>query len=148
PRRLPRSAPAFPVGWRSHDALLGGRVRAGKHDDGQEDRELAAASDPVAAHGHRSAVQLDQPADDREAEAEPAVAPPAGRLTRAEGLEDVRNEGGIDPLAAVADDQPHAAEVALQPDLDATAAGGELDGVAQKIPRHLLQAHGVARDHP
>ena len=88
---------------------------------GKEDDELAAASHTVAARRHCPAVQLDEPMHDRQAEAEPAVAPSRGRLALAERLEDMRQEIGIDPLPGVADDQANTAAVARHRDVDAAA---------------------------
>ena len=74
-------------------------------------------------------VQLDEVADDGEAEAEAAVAPGDGRVGLAEAVEDVREELGRDSLAGVGDRDLRLAVGPLEPHLHPAAGGGELDGV-------------------
>src|SRR5436190_1332398 len=70
-------------------------------------------------------------------------APAVGLL---EGLEDVRQELRLDPLALVADGDDGLAVGAREPHEDAAAPGGELDGVREEVPHDLLEASRIALD--
>ena len=97
---------------------------------------------------HGAAVHLDQVADDRQAQPEAAGLPRRAGVGLPEALEHVGQEVGRDADAGVADRHLDVRVDALQPDLDTAAAAGELDGVGQQVPQHLLQPIGVARDRP
>ena len=85
--------------------------------------------------------------------ASPRPRPPWLRVDAAVGLaepvEDVGQEIRADAHAVVAHpDLGVAVAGALQADLDAAAGRGELDGVREQVPDHLLQAVGIAGDRP
>ncbi len=94
----------------------------------------------------RAAVQLDQVADDRQAEPEPAVGAGDRPVGLAEAVEDVRQEVGADADAGVGHPDDGVAPLLAQADLDPARPGGELDGVGEQVPDHLLQPVGVAED--
>src|SRR5437879_10529526 len=71
--------------------------------DWEADHELASASDPVTVGGHGAAVQMDQAADQRQAQTKAAVAARQAAVALDEAVEDVREQLGRDPDAAVAD---------------------------------------------
>jgi hypothetical protein len=56
----------------------------------------------------------------------------------AEAFEDEREELGVDPRTRVAHDDPHVRVHALDAQMDAAPAGGELDGIGEQIPEDLL----------
>src|SRR5207253_6070154 len=113
--------------------LRGGRWRPGRarrlgrDPERQPHREGGAFTLARALRVHAAPVQLDDVADDREAEAQ-AAGPPRDRgLGLPEALEDVGEEAGRDALARVADRE---AEVRLggpEPPLDAPVLARELD---------------------
>src|SRR5439155_19359524 len=107
----------------------------------QLDRERRPLPLALALDLDRAAVQLDQVVDDREPETQ--AAPAVGLL---EGLEDVRQELRLDPLALVADGDDGLAVDAREPQEDAAAPGGELDGVREEVPHDLLEASRLALD--
>src|SRR5438876_10168950 len=112
----------------------------------QLDRERRTLPLALAQDLDRAAVQLDQVVDDREPETQaamPSHAPAVGLLER---LEDVRQELGLDPLALVADGDDGLAVDAREPQEDAAAPGGELDGVREEVPHDLLEASRIALD--
>src|SRR5262249_31172868 len=99
---------------------------------GKDDRERRALSRSGAVYLHAAAVQLDQVPHDREAESDAALALAAADILRLpEALEHVRQELRRDALAGVADDDPHLRALALEAELDPSAARRELDGVRE-----------------
>src|SRR5690242_8784360 len=104
---------------------FGGRLERRQR---QRDGERRAEPGAGALDGHASAVQLDQVADDREAEPDAALARPASYVLRlAERLEHVRQKLRRDAAAGVGDDDAHVARVALEAELDLAAGRRELD---------------------
>ena len=94
----------------------------------------------------RAAVQLDDVADDRQAQAEAAGLARRAGVGLAEPLEHERQELRLNADAGVADDDLDVRVDALEPHLHAAALRRELDGVRQQVPDHLLQAIGIAGD--
>ena len=116
--------------------------RRERHPD-EEGGALAVAG---AERFHRAAVQLDQVAHDREPEPQAAVHTRGGGILLAEAVEDVGEEGRVDPRAGVGHVDGHAAVLPRQRDADAPAFGRELDRVGQQVPDDLLQPPRVAED--
>jgi hypothetical protein len=61
-----------------------------------------------------------------------------------EALEEGGEEGGIDSLARVGHLQLHVVLHAPQPDRHTASLGGELDGVGEQVPHHLLEPLGIS----
>ena len=76
------------------DGLIGSRSRRRAARAGSVTRNVAPRPSPGALGTHAAAVQLDEMADDGEAEAEAAEAPPCAGVGLAEPLEDVGHELG------------------------------------------------------
>ena len=132
-------------GWR----LRLGRARRrlpGRDLDRQPHREGGALTLARALRVHGAPVQLDDVADDREAEAQAAVRPPGRGVALPEALEDVWEEGGRDALARVAHRELDVRVGGRELHLDAPVLGRELDRVREEVPRHLLEALRVAPD--
>jgi len=87
-------------------------------------------------------VELDEVADDREAETQAAERPRDGSIGLPEALEEVGEEFGPDALARVANRQLEVGVHALEHDVDAPALGGELDRVGEEIPHHCCSRSG------
>jgi len=106
---------------------------------------LGAVQPDLASH------HVDQRRRDRQAEARPAEPPRRRSVRLAEGLEDrevlVRRHAD----SCVADHEVHPGtpdRAAVLADLhEHMPAFGELDGVGDEVPQHLLQPAGVADDH-
>src|SRR5207249_11402196 len=117
-------------------------------DERQPDRERRPLPLALALDLDRAAVQLDDVVDDREPETQAAVRARVRAVGLPEGLEDVRQELGRDPLALVADGDDRLPVAAGEPQDDAAAPGGELDRVREEVPHDLLEAGGIALDPP
>ena len=128
------------------DAPVSVHVR-GRCDGGHLDPERRAALPSLAARGEPAAVELDERAADRQAEAEPAEPPGDRRVPLLEGVEDPRERLGVDPLARVddLDDQPAALAVAGA-DRERAAGRRELHAVLDQVPVDLLEPRGVGLD--
>src|SRR5207244_12316858 len=100
----------------------------------QLDGEGRAPTVAVAVDANRAAVQLDDVTDDRQTEPESAVGPGGRALRLPEPVEDVRQEGGLDPLTGVAHGDLDVRVDALEAELDAPVPRGELDGVREQVP--------------
>ena len=111
--------------------------------DRQADDELAPLARPVAAGLDAPAVQLDQPLDQRQADAEPALRPHQRRFRLREHLEDARQHLGGDADAVVLDRHDHVAPLPLGTQPDAAAFLGVLGGVVEQVGEHLGQPHRV-----
>ena len=107
--------------------------------NGQRDGECRAAPLTFAPHAHGTAVQLDEMAHDREAEAEAAILTRARALRLAEAIEDVRQELHTDAGARVRNDDARLAWPRLEGHVDAAARRRELDRVRQEVPDDLLE---------
>src|SRR5262247_3113691 len=94
----------------------------------------------------RSAMQLDQVFDERQSKAESAVPSGARRVGLAEAFKDIGQEIRADAFARVAHGDANVRVNALQARFDAASLRGELDGVGEQVPDHLLQARWVAGD--
>src|SRR5437867_5594815 len=100
-------------------ALHGPRLSLDRRVAGREThREGRSQPFPRAFRVHGTPVQLHQVTDDRQPESEAAVLPRAGAVGLPEAIEDVRKEIGADALASVADRDPGAPRLALEPDSD------------------------------
>src|SRR5438093_11817650 len=110
-----------------------------------EGRSLALA---LALDLDRAVVHLDEIADDREPETQAAMRPRGCAVALPEGLEDVRQEVGGDPLALVLDGEDGLLLGARQPQDDTAAPGGELDRVREEVPHDLLETGRIAPDLP
>src|SRR5262245_48629483 len=95
---------------------------------------------------NRSAMQLDQVFDERQAKTEAAVPSGARRVGLAEAVKYIGQEIRADAFARVAHGDANVRVNALQPRFDAASLRGELDGVGEQVPDYLLQANGVAGD--
>src|SRR5262245_33838962 len=91
-------------------------------------------------------MQLDQVFDERQAKTEAAVPSGARRVGLAEAVKYIGQEIRADAFARVAHGDANVRVNALQPRFDAASLRGELDGVGEEVPDHLLQANGVAGD--
>src|SRR5262249_36950029 len=111
----------------------------------QGDGEGGAAAGAVALGGDAAAVQLDELLDQGEADAEAAVLAAGGGVGLAEALGEGGQEVGIDTPAVVAHDQAGLRVGAVERDLDPAPLEGELDGVGQQVPGHLLEARRISR---
>ena len=92
----------------------------------------------------RSTVQVDDVADDREAEAKPAVDSSHRRIGLTEPVEDERQNIRSNPLAGVRDFESEELLVARQLQIGRAAGARELQRIRQQVPEHLLKAIGVA----
>lgn len=127
------------------DAQRLGRLTLGRGDPDDERRSLAL---PLALGADRSAVKLDELADEGEPDAETAVRPGRPAVGLPEALEGMRQEVGADPLAVVPDDERDVLAAPLDPHVDAAAGRGELDRVRQEVRSHLAQPVGIAVHRP
>src|SRR5262252_4523701 len=91
-------------------------------------------------------MQLDQVADQRETDSQPAMRRRVAAFGLPNALENVGQDVGRDALARIADDDLDVRSDALEPNLDPSPAGRELHRVLQEIPDDLLQAPGVTAD--
>ncbi len=91
-------------------------------------------------------MELDQLADEGEAQAEPGLGMEGCPFLLAEALEDMGQEGRADALAGIGDGQVDVRLHAPRPDRDPAAAGRELDRVEEEVPEDLLHAVEVAED--
>src|SRR2546430_1733210 len=81
------------------------------------------------------------------ADAAPSAVGPGRRALRLpEPVEDVRQEGGLDPLTGVAHGDLDVRVDALEAELDAPVPRGELDGVREQVPEDLLETLRIAGD--
>ena len=126
------------------DALGLARVVVDDHQR-QLDADGRAAVLARARRFDPAAMRFDEMAADRQPEAEPAVRPRERAVGLAEALEEVGQELRRDAFPGVADADLDLRVDALQPHLDAAAAGRELDRVRQQVPDHLLQPLRIAR---
>src|ERR1041385_318697 len=113
-----------------------------RHAQRHGDDERRAESEPGAFGAHRSAVQLHDLRDDRQADAE-ARQLIGGRSALAVQLEDGRQEGGADSAAGIDHAQAGVSAVPIEADVDAAAVRRELDRVAEQGSHDLQQPHGV-----
>src|SRR5205823_8983814 len=100
---------------------------------GELDGEDGAQALPGAVGAHRAAVEVDQRADDCEAEAKTSVPSRGGAVCLAESFEDVRQEAGVDAFARVADDDARVRLQALEGDLHPPAARRELHRIREQV---------------
>src|SRR5262249_31541270 len=103
----------------------------------QADREDGALSFARAVDADRAAGELDEVADDGEAQAEAAARADRAAVGSAEGFEDVRQELRADAFAAVAHHDLGLLASPLQPDARIATLGGELDRVGEQVPDDL-----------
>ena len=86
------------------------------------------------------------PRDDRQAEAEAAVAARGAAVGLTEPIEDVRQELGRDAGAGVAHRDFDVVAVGRRADVHVALLRRELDGVGDHARQHLVQALGIAVD--
>src|SRR5262245_46377334 len=91
-------------------------------------------------------MQLHQVFDKRQTEAEAAVPSGARCVGLPEAVKDKRQEIRADAFARVAHGDAYVRVYSFQARFDAAYLRGELDGVGEQVPDHLLQASGVAGD--
>ena len=130
---------------RGRRGQLCGRCRRGA--SGQADDELATEPFSRAERLDRAAMQLDQPPDEGQAEAEAVGARVARSAPSNEQIEDLRQQGGRDPAAGIADAQHRLRAVPLHADVDTAATRGVAERVVQQICDHLLEPRSIP-DHP
>src|SRR6185503_7350165 len=101
--------------------------------------ERRAASNAFTVDAYGSAMQLHELPDNGEPETHAASTPRAlaGRLPTT--LEHVRQELRADSLPRVGHGHFHLQADAFDRHVDASAFGGELDGVGEEVPDHLMQ---------
>src|SRR4029078_11494621 len=100
--------------------------------------------DAGAGRVDRAAVHLDELARDPEPETKAAALTGRPTVGVAEALEDVRLKARVNADAGVAHRQRQLTVGRLQDNANRAAAIGELDGVRDQVPYHLLQALGIA----
>ena len=120
--------------------------RDGGGERGKADREDAPRARAGALRVHGTAVKLDEPLDQGQADPEAAAAAIQGALALDEQVEDAREELGTYAHAAVL--HPKHRPGSLAPDLDVNraACGRVAEGVLHEIEYHLLDPRGVAVD--
>ena len=118
-------------------------VNVGMHA-GQIDPEAAAAA-AAALHADLAAHGVHQPPAQRQADAGARYARGFG-IAALEGREQALLLGGREAGAAVVHEDAHALAFGAAVQGQLTAGLVELDGVAQQVEQHLLEAHGVDHD--
>src|SRR4051812_1073320 len=116
----------------------GTRQRRLEPDGGQADLEGGAAVWRVGG-GDAATVAVDDPGDDREAEAGAVLAALAAALGAPEALEQRIGVPGRKARAVVADREAHRVLVTLDRDLDRRARRRVDERVAQQVGEHLAQ---------
>src|SRR6185437_3852981 len=89
-------------------------------------------------------MQFHKTLDDRKSDAEAAMSTRNSRIRLTEAIEDERQEVRFDSDAGVLDSYLHMGVDTFEDDFDATAFGRELHGIAEQIPKYLLQARRIA----
>src|SRR5215813_834331 len=108
-----------------------------------ESRALVFAS--ACGLGH-SAMQFDHVLDKSQVEAKATVPFRARHVGLSEAVKDKGQEIRANAFAGIAHGDADVRIYALQARFDTTSLWGELDGVGEQVPDHLLQAGGVAGD--
>src|SRR5262245_59000625 len=112
------------------------RLALRRGDDEREiDGERGPASFAGALGAQTAAVKLDELLRDREPEPEAAIDSARGTVFLREPVEHLRQEGGRDPDAGIADRQLDVRVHSLQQHLDPPALERELDRIADQV-RH------------
>ena len=108
-----------------------------------------ALTDTVTVRANRAAVQFDELPGNGQAESQPAVAARKLRIGLAERLEDEWQEVCRDALAGIDDGHLDVGIAdAAYGRRHTTSRAGELDGVREEIPEHLLESRRIGADHP
>ena len=115
-------------------------------EDWQPHGERAAASRAGAGRLHRSAVQLDELAHEREPDAEPAGAALERAIALHEQLEHARQQLGTDAHAGVAHGQDRLIAVATHGDGDLAPGRRVLHRVGEEVRQHLLEPCRIRGD--
>ena len=102
----------------------------------QFDDKRGALSLPLALGEHGPPVELDEIADQGEADAKTALRSDRA-VTRAKAVKHVRQQIGTNALAGVADDDLHMRVHVLHLDLDSPSLRREFHGVAEEVPHDL-----------
>jgi hypothetical protein len=110
----------------------------------QSYRERRALVSTVAVRLDRSTVHLHEMAHDRESESEPAMRARTRGIPLPECIEDVRQKGGIDAAARVADAELVEERMPLERDRDRAFGRREFDGIRQQVPHDLLEPIAVS----
>ena len=92
-------------------------------------------------------MQLDQPTDKRQAEAQAVGACVAASAAPNEQVEDLGQQGGRNPATGVAHPQHRLDAVPMHADDDATSARGIAERVVQEVRDDLFESRRVP-DHP
>src|SRR5262249_38050563 len=109
--------------------------------------ERRAVVDAVTLGPHAAAMRLDDLANDRQTEPEPARRAEQLSVALAEAIEDLGQEVRRDALARIAEDPPRLPGIAGYAHGDASAVRGELDRVAQHVGDRLAQSVAVSEHH-
>ena len=113
---------------------------------GQADDELAALVGAVAVRLDAAAVHLDQPAHQRQADAQPALRAVERAVDLGEQVEDARQHLGGMPMPVSRTRMTASSSSALHREGDRAAFLGVLGGVVEQVAEHLGQPHRVAVD--
>src|SRR5262249_24248278 len=108
--------------------------------------DYGALVTPSALGLDAAPVQLGETLDQRETDAEPALAPADGSLPLDEQIEDAGEELGGDAHPVVGNAQPRLAALVRHVHVDAAPPRGELERVPQQIDDDLLDPRGVSED--
>src|SRR5690606_8532591 len=130
--------------WRSRQRrlVLAVRLRR-KRGQGESHSELAPAAVTVASRADRAPVHLDERADERQPDAQPAAGV-IERLTRLhEEIEDRFEQVRGDPGTVVADANDRSAVLPSGSQPDVATRRRILRRIAQQVDLHLLKAGGV-----
>src|SRR5690348_12227743 len=117
-------------------------ARISKRDAHAESRAFIFAA---TLGRHRSAVELNQVANDRQPKSKPAMPAGAAGILLAKPIEYVWQKLGFDSLSRIADDNLSLISGGLQKQLHLAAFRRELDRVRKQIPDYLLQPIGIAQ---
>src|SRR5262249_26718344 len=120
--------------------------RRGNGADRQHHFESRALVFASAYDLDRSAMQFDHVLDKSQAEAKATVPFRARLVGLSEAVKDKGQEIRANAFAGIAHGDADVRIYALQARFDTTSLWGELDGVGEQVPDHLLQAGGVAGD--
>ena len=127
--------------WRRKRRMWLGGSRG---EQGEAHDELTALTEPRAPRLHAPPVELDQPANEREPDAEPALRAVVRVRALHEEVEDPRQQIGPDADAGVGDAEQDGVARSFGRDVDAATGLGVLDGVGEQVDEDLLEPHRVA----
>src|SRR5206468_905936 len=105
----------------------------------QHDGKRRALRFPRALSADRSAMKLHDVPDDCEPDAKSAMRARRGTVALTKAIENVGKEIWTDSLAGIGHLEPQVRIDAIQAHLDFAPPGGDLHGIGQEVPRHLLK---------